>query len=144
MGEPRPIMYDILSKTAPLLPDDKPKYLMGVGTRDDIVESVKQGIDMFDCVIPTRLARHGSVLTKEGKIILRDGVYQRDFSPIEEDCDCYTCKNFTRAYLRHIFWAREVLAMSLLTLHNVRFMVRLMQDIRMQIEQDDEIGRGYK
>ena len=139
VGEARPLMYEILEHTVPLIPEEKPHYLMGVGTRADIIEAVKQGIDMFDCVIPTRLARHGSVLTKEGKLILRDGKYQQDFSPIEADCDCYTCKNFTRAYLRHIYWAREILAMNLLSLHNIRYMVRLMAEIRRRIREGGDL-----
>ena len=130
VGEPRDLMYEMLEVSTSILPEDKPRHLMGVGYAGDILESIKYGVDLFDCVIPTRLARHGSFLNKEGRQGIRNAKYEKDFAPIEEECDCYACKNFSRAYIRHLFWAREILAMQLLTIHNLRFLVRLLEETR--------------
>ena len=136
VGEPKPVMYEILDSTAPLLPEDKPRYLMGVGSADCLWEGVRRGIDMFDCVLPTRVARNGTALTAGGKVVVRNAEYALDFSPIEPDCSCYTCANFTRAYLRHLFKAGEILGHRLLTIHNLHFTLTLMKEIRKAILED--------
>jgi queuine tRNA-ribosyltransferase len=133
VGEPKPMMYEILDSTAPLLPEDKPRYLMGVGSADCLWEGVRRGIDMFDCVLPTRVARNGTALTANGKVVVRNAEYAFDFSPIEPGCSCYTCANFTRAYLRHLFKAGEILGHRLLTIHNLHFTLNLMKEIRKAI-----------
>ncbi|OGC13771.1 tRNA guanosine(34) transglycosylase Tgt [candidate division WOR-1 bacterium RIFOXYC2_FULL_37_10] len=133
VGEPQNQMFDMLDIVTDILPEDKPKHLMGVGFASDILGAIKRGADLFDCVIPTRLARHGSFLTLEGKTSIRQSRFEKDFSPIDPDCDCYTCKTFTKAYIRHLFWAREILAMQLLTIHNLRFFIRLMAKVRKEI-----------
>ncbi|MHB8090418.1 MAG: tRNA guanosine(34) transglycosylase Tgt [Syntrophales bacterium] len=134
VGEPKELMLEILAATAPLLPPDAPRYLMGVGTPEDIVEGVFQGIDMFDCVMPTRSARNGLLFTNEGKVVIRNARYREDSSPIESGCDCYTCQNYSRAYLRHLYVAGEILAMVLNTIHNLRYYLRLMENIRAAIK----------
>ena len=106
VGEPKPLMYEVLDYTVPLLPEEKPRYLMGVGSPDALWEGVARGIDMFDCVFPTRIARNGTAMTSRGRVIIRDAVHARDFSPLDAECSCYTCRNFTRAYLRHLFNAK--------------------------------------
>ncbi len=136
VGEPKQIMYQMLEVVCPLLPRQKPRYLMGVGTPDCLIEGVKRGVDMFDCVLATRVARNGTVFTRNGRLVIRNASCAHDFSPIEEDCDCYACKNFSRAYIRHLFKAGEILALRLCSIHNLRFLTRLMQDIRAAIEQD--------
>ena len=133
VGEDKEIMYSILGCTTPLLPKDKPHYLMGVGTPENIVESVSLGIDMFDCVLPTRNARNGSLFTSEGMIKIKNAQYKRDFTPLDAKCRCYTCTNFTRAYLRHLFMANEILGHRLHTLHNLHFYLSLMRGIRRSI-----------
>lgn len=133
VGEETDIMYSIIGITAPLLPEDKPRYLMGVGTPENIVEAVSQGIDMFDCVLPTRNARNGSLFTTEGMIKIKNAKFKRDFTPLDPKCNCYTCKNFTRAYLRHLFMVNEILAHRLHTLHNLHFYLSLMRGIRQSI-----------
>jgi len=133
VGEPQEKMFEMLEVLQDKLPEDKPHYLMGVGFASDILGAIKYGMDMFDCVIPTRLARHGSFLTYEGKTSIRQARFERDFSPIDHQCDCYACKNFTKAYIRHLFWAREILAMQLLTLHNIRFFMRMLEKVRQEI-----------
>jgi queuine tRNA-ribosyltransferase len=130
VGEPKEIMMETLAATAPLLPKDVPRYLMGVGTPEDLVEGVFQGIDMFDCVMPTRSARNGLLFTNEGKVVIRNARYREDSAPIESGCDCYTCQNYSRAYLRHLYVAGEILAMVLNTIHNLRFYLRLMERMR--------------
>jgi queuine tRNA-ribosyltransferase len=122
VGETKPLMYEMIEATAPHLPPDRPRYLMGVGTPEDLVEGVDRGIDMFDCVMPTRNAR--------GKLVIRNSRYERDPGPIDPECRCYTCRTFSRAYLRHLFNAGEVLALRLGTLHNLAFYLGLMQRIR--------------
>jgi queuine tRNA-ribosyltransferase len=136
VGEPKPMMYEILDSTTPLLPEDKPRYLMGVGSADCLWEGVRRGIDMFDCVLPTRVARNGTALTNSGKVVIRNAEYALDFSPIEPGCGCYTCANFTRAYLRHLFKAGEILGHRLLTIHNLYFTLTLMKEIRKAILED--------
>lgn len=135
VGEPKPVMHRILDITTPLLPVDKPRYLMGVGAPDDLVEGVARGIDLFDCVLPTRLARNAALLTRQGRINLRNARFSADPGPIEEQCDCYCCRHFSRAYLRHLFKAEELLGYRLATIHNICFQVRLMRDIRIAIAQ---------
>jgi queuine tRNA-ribosyltransferase len=133
VGEPQKDMFEMLDAVTDILPEDTPKHLMGVGYAQDILGAVKLGADLFDCVIPTRLARHGAFLTYEGKINIRQAKFERDFSPIDPECDCYACKNFTKAYIRHIFGAREILALHLLTIHNIRFFMRMLQKVREDI-----------
>lgn len=130
VGETKAQMYATLDITVPELPEDKPRYLMGVGAPEDIIEGVARGIDIFDCVLPTRVARNGGLLTRQGRLNLRNAKYATDPLPIEPGCDCYCCQHFSRAYLRHLFKAEEILGLHLATLHNVRFMLRLMADIR--------------
>ncbi|HHV97790.1 MAG TPA: tRNA guanosine(34) transglycosylase Tgt [Clostridiaceae bacterium] len=136
VGEPAEVMYTMLECTVPLLPEDKPRYLMGVGSPDYLIEGAIRGIDMFDCVLPTRIGRNGTVMTRKGRIIVRDAKYARDFSPLDPDCDCYTCKNFTRAYIRHLLKANEILGMRLTTYHNIKFLIDLMKNIRQAIIND--------
>lgn len=136
VGEPKDIMYDMLEVLGPYMPVAKPRYLMGVGSPDCLLEGVLRGIDMFDCVLQTRIARNGLALTMNGKRMLRNNEFAHDFTPIEENCDCYACKNFTRAYIRHLVKANEILAAQLITMHNLRFSLRLMQNIREAIAQD--------
>ena len=133
VGEPKEIMRKITEFATPLLPQDKPRYLMGVGTPEDIIESVACGIDMFDCVMPTRNARNGMLFTNHGKIAIKNARYRDDDSPLDSKCDCYTCRNYSRAYLRHLFIAREIVAVILNTIHNVRFYMNLMEKIRYAI-----------
>ncbi|MCS7201900.1 MAG: tRNA guanosine(34) transglycosylase Tgt [Dictyoglomus sp.] len=135
VGEPKEKMYEIINYTTELLPEDKPRYLMGVGAPEDLVIAVGFGIDMFDCVLPTRLARHGVFYTKEGRRNIKNSKYKEDFLPLEEDCDCYSCKKFTRSYIRHLFLQYETLAYRLLTIHNLRFLFRLMRNIRESIKE---------
>ncbi|MGB9839937.1 tRNA guanosine(34) transglycosylase Tgt, partial [Thermovenabulum sp.] len=136
VGEPKQEMYKVLDYTVPLLPENKPRYLMGVGSPDAIFEGVIRGIDMFDCVLPTRIARHGTVFTKKGKLVVRNAVYAKDFSPLDPECDCYVCKNYSRAYIRHLLNAGEILGLRLTTYHNLHFLLRLMEEIRTAIEGD--------
>ncbi len=136
VGEPSQAMYETLAATLPHLPEDKPHYLMGVGFPLDLFEAVSQGVDMFDCVVPTRNGRNATVFTRYGKLLLRGASYIRDFGPIEEGCACYTCKNHTRAYLRHLFNADEYLAGRLASLHNLTFFIQLLASMRRAIEED--------
>jgi len=136
VGEPAQDMYDMLDCTVPLLPEDKPRYLMGVGSPDYLIEGTIRGIDMFDCVLPTRIGRNGTVLTSRGKMIIRDAKYARDFSPMDPECDCYACRNFSRAYIRHLLKAGEVLGIRLTTWHNLRFLLKLMENVRKAIMDD--------
>lgn len=139
VGEPKPLMYDMLEVTVPLLPREKPRYLMGVGTPDCLMEGTIRGIDMFDCVLPTRIARNGTALTSRGKVVVRNAAYARDFSPLDPECDCYTCKNFSRAYLRHLIKADEILGLHLLSVHNLRYLIKLMNGLRQAIMEDRTI-----
>lgn len=133
VGEPQEAMFEMLNVVTDILPENAPKHLMGVGYASDILGAIELGADMFDCVIPTRLARHGSFLTLDGKKSIRLSRFEKDFTPIDPDCDCYACANFTKAYIRHLFWAREILAMHLLTIHNIRFLLRLVEKVRERI-----------
>ena len=135
VGEPKEEMIDLLAWTAPLMPENKPRYLMGVGTPDYLFYVVEHGMDMADCVIPTRLARHGSVFTETGMLTIRNGKYKNDFGPLDEHCDCYVCKNYSRAYIRHLFNTGEILGSRLATIHNIYFLVNLMKRIREAISQ---------
>ena len=137
VGEPKKEFLDILRYTAPLMPENKPRYLMGVGTPDYLIEAALAGIDMCDCVLPTRLARHGTALTSRGKLVIRNNEYSRDWNKLDEECDCYTCRNYTRAYLRHLVKTNEILGMRLLSLHNLRFLTKLMERVRIEIENDN-------
>jgi queuine tRNA-ribosyltransferase len=136
VGEPRELMYDLIEQTAALLPQEYPIYLMGVGTPEDLVESVHRGVDMFDCVMPTRNARNGTLFTAAGKVVIKNARYQDDPAPIEETCTCYTCRHYSRAYLRHLYQAREILSSVLNTIHNLHYFLNLMQEIRKAIEED--------
>jgi len=133
VGETKQEMYDTLDVVTPLLPENKPRYLMGVGTPEDLINGVLRGVDIFDCVLPTRLARHHSAFSPEGRLNLMNATFARDERPIDEDCDCYTCKTFTRAYVRHLIVARELLAGTLISIHNLRALIRLMESIRSYI-----------
>lgn len=130
VGEPKDIMVDILDYTTDFLPEDKPRYLMGVGTPDYLFEAVEHGIDMADCVLPTRIARNGTAMTSAGRVIAKNGKYKEDFTSLDENCDCYTCKNYTKAYIRHLFNVNEILAYRLLSIHNIYFLTKLMENIR--------------
>ncbi|MGQ9512930.1 tRNA guanosine(34) transglycosylase Tgt [Thermodesulfitimonas sp.] len=130
VGEPKELMYQVLDWTVPLLPPEKPRYLMGVGHPDDIIEAVARGVDMFDCVLPTRLGRHGGALTPFGRLNIRNACYARDFGPLVPGCDCYACQNYSRAYLHHLVRAGEILGLRLLTTHNLYFLLKLTAEIR--------------
>jgi len=136
VGEPKPIMYEMLEEMMPHMPVHKPRYLMGVGSPDCLVEGVLRGVDMFDCVLATRVARNGTILTGKGRLVVRNADCARDFSPLEEGCDCYTCRNFSRAYIRHLFKAQEILGAQLASIHNLRFLTRLMEQVREAILED--------
>ena len=140
VGEPKEEFLDILRYTTPLMPGNKPRYLMGVGTPDYLIEAALAGIDMCDCVLPTRLARHGTALTSKGKIVIRNATYEKDWGKLDDECDCYTCKNYTRAYIRHLVKTNEILGIRLISLHNLRFLTRLMEQVREAIEQDNLLG----
>lgn len=135
-NESKEDMYKAIDYSIPYLPKDKPRYLMGVGEPADIVEGVVRGIDMFDCVLPTRIARHGNAFTRHGKMNLKNAKYKEDFTPIEEDCDCYACKNYTKAYIRHLINVDEALGGRLLSIHNIRFLIRLTEELRQAIKED--------
>ena len=137
VGEPKEEFIDILKHTAPLMPKDKPRYLMGVGTPDYLIEAAIAGIDMCDCVLPTRIARNGTAMTWNGKVVVRNATYERDWTPLDSECDCYTCRNYTRAYIRHLVKANEILGVRLLSIHNLRFLTKLMERVRIEIENDN-------
>lgn len=136
VGEPKDLMCQVLDYTTPLLPKDKPRYLMGVGSPDYLFEAVIRGIDMADCVLPTRIARNGTVMTSHGKLVIRNGKYAKDFNKLDPECDCYTCKNYSRAYIRHLFNVNEILGARLATIHNLHFLLKLMENIRQAIRED--------
>ncbi|MFC1726164.1 tRNA guanosine(34) transglycosylase Tgt [candidate division KSB1 bacterium] len=136
VGEPKKILYEIAEYTAEKLPENKPRYLMGVGMPEDIVTAIGFGIDMFDCVIPTRNGRNGTLFTSQGKVVIKNAVYKEDFSVIDPECDCYACRNFTKAYLRHLFNAGEILALRLASLHNIHFYMKIIRDARNAINTD--------
>ena len=137
VGEPKEVMMEVIDHCAPLLPEHKPRYLMGVGAPQDLVRCVGLGVDMFDCVLPTRMARNGTFFTSRGRLNIRNARYARDARPIEEDCVCPTCRQFSRAYLRHLFLSRELLAYRLGSLHNLHFILGLMDRMRRAIAQDE-------
>ncbi len=136
VGEPKKIMYEIMDVMASHYPQDKVRYLMGVGSPDCLIEGVIRGIDMFDCVLPTRNARNGTALTSKGKVVIKNGLYKEDFSTLDDECDCYACKNFTKAYLRHLFNVDEILGAQLLSIHNIRYLTNLMEQIKQAIRED--------
>ena len=137
VGEGKDTMYKMVDYAVKYLPEDKPRYLMGVGDPIDILEGIERGIDMFDCVLPTRLARHGNAFTRTGKINLKNAKYKEDFTPIEDSCDCYTCKNYTKAYVKHLINCEESLGGTLLSIHNIRFLIKLTEEIREAIKNDN-------
>ncbi|EGL81627.1 Queuine tRNA-ribosyltransferase [Caldalkalibacillus thermarum TA2.A1] len=136
VGEPKEVMNQILEETTPLLPADKPRYLMGVGSPDALIDGVIRGIDMFDCVLPTRIARNGTTMTSQGRLVVRNAQYARDFRPLDPECDCYTCRNYTRAYIRHLIKCNETFGFRLTTYHNLYFLLRLMENIKEAIRND--------
>lgn len=135
VGEDKITMYKMIDDAIKYLPSDKPRYLMGVGDPIDIIEGVMRGIDMFDCVLPTRLARHGNAFTRTGKINIKNLKYKDDFTPIEDDCDCYACKHYTKAYIRHLITADETFGARLLSIHNIRFLIKLVEELREAIKE---------
>lgn len=136
LGEPKELMHSILDETVPFLPENKPRYLMGVGSPEDLLECVARGIDMFDSALPTRLGRNGAVFTRHRRYSINNARFKTKKGPVDSDCDCYTCRNFTAAYLHHLFKSQELLAYRLATIHNVRFIIRLMEEIRLAILHD--------
>ncbi|MEK7273789.1 MAG: tRNA guanosine(34) transglycosylase Tgt, partial [Candidatus Desantisbacteria bacterium] len=136
VGEPKEIMYEMLRGTTPLLPQDSPRYLMGVGAPEDILEAVESGVDMFDCVMPTRHARTGEVFTSKGPLVIRNAPCAADTTPIDSECGCYVCRNYSRAYIRHLIHVNEILGVRLTTWHNLAFMMNLMKQIRESIWQE--------
>ncbi len=136
VGEPAEVMYEIIEAVEPFAPKDKPRYLMGVGTPENIIEAVYRGVDFFDCVMPSRNARHGTLFTSEGIVNINNAKYERDDSPLDRNCNCHTCRNFSKGYLRHLFKANEILALRLAVIHNLYFYNKLAADIRTAIEQD--------
>ncbi len=150
VGEPKEVMYDVLDDLKDKLPKDSPHYLMGVGSPDCLVEGVLRGVDMFDCVLATRIARNGTAFTSHGKVVVKNAQYKEDFTPLDDNCDCECCRNYTKAYLRHLFNTGEILGARLLSKHNLRYLLRLMEQIREAIKQDrflefrEEFYKNYK
>ncbi len=136
VGEPKELMLDILDDCVDYLPEDKARYLMGVGSPDYLFEGVERGVDMFDCVLPTRIARHGLAMTSSGRVNIKNAMYERDWEPLDPECDCYTCRNYSKAYLRHLFKSGEMLSSMLLSNHNLHFLIKMMGNIRKAIEED--------
>ncbi|MCL2498012.1 MAG: tRNA guanosine(34) transglycosylase Tgt [Symbiobacteriaceae bacterium] len=145
VGEPKELMYNILEEITPLLPQDKPRYLMGVGSPDALIEGVRRGIDLFDCVLPTRIARNGSAMTSIGRVNLRNAEYAKDFSPLDAACGCPVCYQYSKAYLRHLFMGKEMLGPRLISLHNLYFIMNMMQEIRQAISHNrlEEYRRDF-
>ena len=149
VGEPKEIMYEILDELKPHFPETSPRYLMGVGSPDCLIEGVLRGVDMFDCVLATRIARNGTAFTSKGKIVVRNAKYKEDFTTLDDECDCYACKHYTKAYLRHLINTNEILGGRMLSLHNLRFLIKLMEDVRKSIKEDrflefrDEFYKKY-
>jgi queuine tRNA-ribosyltransferase len=144
VGEPREVRQEILEYTVPLLPWDRPRYLMGVGTPLDILQAIQNGVDMFDCVLPTRNARNGTLFTSQGKLNIKKACFSKDLQPLDPECSCYTCRNFSRAYLRHLYMARELLSYRLNSIHNLAFYQHLLQGARQAINQgkfQDYLGK---
>ena len=136
IGEPKDVMFKMIADTTPYLPFEKPRYLMGVGSVDAILEGISLGVDMFDCVLPTRIARHGALMTSKGRVNIRDKKYEEDFTPLDSECDCYCCKNYTKAYLRHLYKCDETFGKRLLSIHNIRFLIKMMEEARKAIQED--------
>ena len=136
VGETKEEMYEVLEFLKDKMPKDKPRYLMGVGSPDDLIIGAMNGIDMFDCVLPTRIARHGTAMTSNGKVVIKNKIYEKDFSPLDQECDCKVCKTYTRSYIRHLFKAKEFLGQRLVTYHNLYFLKNLMKQIREAIQND--------
>ncbi len=136
VGEPKEIMNEMLEYTTPLLPSGKPRYLMGVGSPDSLIDGAIRGVDMFDCVLPTRIARNGTLMTSSGRVVIKNEKYARDFGPIDEKCDCYTCQNYSRAYIRHLIRAEETFGIRLTSYHNLHFLLKLMEQVREAIKED--------
>ncbi|MDY2728307.1 MAG: tRNA guanosine(34) transglycosylase Tgt [Candidatus Onthovivens sp.] len=149
IGEPKDVCFKMIDMAIPYLPFDKPRYLMGVGSLDYILEGIGKGIDMMDCVLPTRIARHGTVMTHNGRVNIKNAKFKEDFTTLDSECDCYTCKNFTKAYLRHLYVAEEALGQRLLSIHNLRFLISIVEGAREAIKEDrfleykDEILKKY-
>lgn len=137
VGETKQEMNTVLDYLAPIMPENKPRYLMGVGSPDALIDGVIRGIDMFDCVLPTRIARNGTCMTNSGRLVVKNAKYERDFRPIDEHCDCYTCRNYTRAYVRHLFKADETFGLRLTSYHNLYFLLNLMKNVRQAIMDDN-------
>ncbi|WP_225744405.1 tRNA guanosine(34) transglycosylase Tgt [Marinilactibacillus sp. Marseille-P9653] len=137
VGEPKKEMYRVLDFTTPLLPEDKPRYLMGVGTPDALIEGVMRGVDMFDCVLPTRIARNGTTMTSKGRVVIKNAQYARDFGPLDDKCGCYTCRNYSRAYIRHLIKSDETFGLRLTSYHNLYFLLDLMKKVRQAIREDN-------
>lgn len=140
VGEPKELMYQAIEWTNAVLPQERPRYLMGVGTPEDLLNGIARGVDMFDCVLPTRNARHGNVFTAQGNISVKSARYARDFTPLDPECGCYVCRHFTRAYIRHLLKANELLGLRLTTYHNLAFLLRLMEEARRRIETGEFAG----
>jgi queuine tRNA-ribosyltransferase len=136
VGEPKDIMNRMLEHTTPLLPTNKPRYLMGVGSPDSLIDGSIRGIDMFDCVLPTRIARNGTLMTSTGRLVVKNAQFTRDFGPLDENCDCYTCRNYSRAYIRHLIKCDETFGIRLTSYHNLYFLLRLMEKVRQAIMED--------
>ncbi|MCZ0717125.1 tRNA guanosine(34) transglycosylase Tgt [Aerococcus kribbianus] len=137
VGESKEEMYEVMDYLLPVMPENKPRYLMGVGSPDALIEGVMRGVDMFDCVLPTRIARNGTTMTSQGRVVIKNAKYARDFSPLDSDCDCYTCRNFSRAYIRHLLKTDETFGLRLTSIHNLHFLTHLMADIRQAIADDN-------
>ena len=136
IGEPKEVCFRMIDYAVKYLPEDKPRYLMGVGSIDYLLEGITRGVDMFDCVLPTRLARHGALMTSKGRVNIKDAKYKEDFTPLDDECDCPACKHYTKAYLRHLYVCDETFGKRLLSLHNIRFLIRLMEQAREAIKED--------
>jgi queuine tRNA-ribosyltransferase len=136
VGEPKDVMNRVLEFTTPYLPTDKPRYLMGVGSPDSLIDGAIRGIDMFDCVLPTRIARNGTLMTSEGRLVVKNAKYAEDFGPIDPNCDCYTCQNYSRAYIRHLIRCNETFGIRLTSYHNLYFLLNLMEQVREAIRED--------
>ena len=137
VGESKPEMNEMLEFTTPLLPENKPRYLMGVGSADSLIDGVIRGVDMFDCVLPTRIARNGTCMTSHGRLVVKNAIYAHDFRPIDDQCNCYTCRNFSRAYVRHLIKADETFGLRLTSYHNLYFLLNVMKQVRQAIMDDN-------
>lgn len=136
VGESKEDMYEVLNYLTPVMPENKPRYLMGVGSPDALIEGVIRGVDMFDCVLPTRIARNGTTMTSQGRVVIKNAQYARDFTPLDPECDCYTCRNYSRAYIRHLMKTNETFGMRLTSIHNLHFLINLMEQIKEAIRED--------